>query len=60
MLISNGGDVLAEPYDPNRSAGQLVVIDSKNGEILGRAVVPDGKETYMSVVVLPNQATLKT
>lgn len=49
ILISNGGDVKAEPYDPDRPPGQLVVIDSKNGNILADATVPDGKETYMSV-----------
>jgi len=54
MLISNGGDVLAEPYDPYRPPGQLVVIDSKTGELLGKAAVPDGNETYMSVAILPD------
>jgi outer membrane protein assembly factor BamB len=55
ILISNGGDVLAEPYDPNRPAGQLVIFDSTNGKLISRASMPDGKETYMSVAVLPGQ-----
>ena len=55
ILISNGGDVLAEPYDPNRPAGQLVIFDSTNGDVISRAIMPDGKETYMSVSILPGQ-----
>ena len=51
ILISNGGDVNAEPDDPDRPPGRLMVIDSRNGELLSQAVVPDGKETYMSPVV---------
>ncbi len=54
VLISNGGDVLAEPHDPNRPPGHLVIINSKNGEVISRAKTPDGGETYMSVSVLPN------
>lgn len=54
ILISNGGDVLAEPYDPNRPPGHLLIIDSKNGNLIARAAMPDGKETYMSVAVLPH------
>jgi len=54
ILVSNGGDVLAEPYDLNRSVGHLVILDGQNGELIVRAPMPDGKETYMSVSVLPN------
>jgi len=53
ILVSNGGDVLAEPHDPNRAIGQLVILDSQNGEVISRAPTPDGKEIYMSVAVLP-------
>ncbi len=49
IMISNGGDVLAEPYDPNRPTGILAVISSQNGNILGKVMVPDGKETYISI-----------
>lgn len=52
ILISNGGDVTAEPYDPNRPTGYLMVISSQNGEILAEAPMPDKGETYMSVAVL--------
>lgn len=51
ILVSNGGDVLVEPYDPNRPAGKLVVIDPMTGQVLAQAEMPDGKETYLSVAV---------
>jgi len=51
ILVSNGGDVLAKPHDPNRPTGYLVLINSSNGKILHKANMPDGKETYMSIGV---------
>lgn len=51
ILISNGGDVTVSPDDPNRPAGKLMIISSSTGELIAEASVPDGKETYMSVVV---------
>lgn len=53
ILVSNGGDVLVEPYDPNRPPGHLVVLSSHDGSLIAKAQVPDGKETYMSVAALP-------
>lgn len=53
ILVSNGGDVMAEPYDPNRPAGRLVILSSRDGRLLAEAEMPDGKETYMSVTVTP-------
>jgi hypothetical protein len=50
LLVANGGDARAAPGDTNRPAGRLLVISSATGKILGNSVVPDGKETYMSVV----------
>lgn len=50
ILISNGGDVTVAPYDPDRPPGRLMIIDSKTGDLIAEAEVPDGKETYMSVV----------
>ncbi|MCB0664500.1 MAG: PQQ-binding-like beta-propeller repeat protein [Saprospiraceae bacterium] len=50
IIVSNGGDVKAEPYDPNRPAGHLLVLDSKSGQIIAKADMPDGKEIYMSVI----------
>lgn len=54
ILVSNGGDVMAEPYDPNRPVGHLVVLNSRNGDVIKKAPMPDGKETYMSIAILPN------
>ena len=54
ILTSNGGNVLAEPFEEkNRKPGNLVVLSGKNGKLLARAPMPDGKETYMSVVAYP-------
>jgi outer membrane protein assembly factor BamB len=50
LLIANGGDAHAAPGDPNRPAGRLLVLSSKTGKILANVAVPDGRETYMSVV----------
>lgn len=50
LLIGNGGNARAEPYDTNRPAGRLLVLSSATGKILANVQVPDGKETYMSVV----------
>ena len=47
---SDGGDILAPPYDPHRPTGTILVVNSSNGKILAQAKVPDGKETYMSLV----------
>lgn len=49
ILISNGGDVLVAPYDPNRPTGNLSVLSTKDGSILAYAPMPDGKEIYMSI-----------
>ena len=51
IIISNGGDVTVKPYDPKRPAGKLVVLSAATGKVLAEALMPDGKETYMSVSV---------
>lgn len=53
ILVSNGGNVMAAPYDPDRPAGRLVVLSSRDGRLLADAQMPDGKEIYMSVTVTP-------
>jgi hypothetical protein len=54
LIISNGGNVMAEPFDTKlRHPGNLAVLSSKTGKLLARAPMPDGKETYLSVVVAP-------
>ncbi|MDA0196194.1 MAG: hypothetical protein O2887_07485 [Bacteroidetes bacterium] len=56
ILISNGGNVMAEPYDTTlRYPGYLVVVGSKDGKLLSKAMMPDHKEIYMSVAALPNE-----
>lgn len=50
LIIANGGDARAEPFDTARPAGRLLVLSSRTGKILANVAVPDGKETYMSVV----------
>lgn len=56
ILVSNGGDVKVAPYDPKRPAGYLVILDGRDGSLISRARMPDGKETYMSVSVLPSDS----
>jgi outer membrane protein assembly factor BamB len=59
ILVSNGGNVLAAPFDrKERKPGNLVVLSGANGKLLARAQVPDGNETYMSVVVWPTADNL--
>ena len=54
ILVSNGGNVMAAPFDrKERMPGNLVVLSGINGKLLARAQVPDGNETYMSVVAWP-------
>lgn len=57
IFISNGGDVMADPYDPNRPAGNLVVICSRDGSLISLAPMPDGRETYMSIVLFDNHTS---
>lgn len=54
LLVSNGGDVQVEAYNPNRAPGYLLTMSSKTGEVLSLAVMPDNKEIYMSVTSLPS------
>jgi outer membrane protein assembly factor BamB len=48
LLIANGGNPAAAPGNRDRPAGRLMLIDSRTGQLIAQAVVPDGKETYMS------------
>lgn len=54
ILVSNGGDVMAKPFDPVRPSGRLAIISAKTGKLIAHAQMPDGKETYMSVTVSPS------
>jgi len=59
LIVSNGGDVMVRPYDPNRPAGHLIVVSGKTGKHIAHAAMPDGKETYMSVTVSENMSNGK-
>lgn len=60
LLISNGGDALAQPSDPDRPIGNLMIISSVDGEEIARASMPDGAETYCTPVVsMFNDDTLR-
>lgn len=60
IIVSNGGDVMVRPYDPDRPAGHLIVVSGKTGKHISHAAMPDGKEIYMSVTVSENHLTGKT
>ncbi len=54
ILISNGGNVLAPPFETkNRYPGNLVLLSGKTGKLLAHATMPDGKEIYSSVIAIP-------
>ena len=57
LIVSNGGDVMVKPYDPNRPAGFLIVVSGNTGKHIAHAPMPDGKEIYMSVNVSENTLT---
>jgi hypothetical protein len=51
ILVSNGGDHAAPDWETDRPPGLLMVINSINGQLLARAVVPDSAEIYCSPLV---------
>lgn len=51
LLIANGGDASLMPHDPNRPTGLLMIISSRDGKVLAKAPVPDGRETYLTPVI---------
>ena len=58
ILISNGGNVMAKPYEESeRYAGYLAVLSARDGHVIAKASMPDKKETYMSVSALPFEDT---
>lgn len=52
ILVTNGGDPNALPWDTNRPPGYVMVLDALNGNILAKAEAPDGHEIYSSPVVV--------
>lgn len=51
MIVANGGDHAAPVWDTTRPPGHLMVINSLNGALIAKAVVPDSAETYCSPLV---------
>ena len=51
LLVANGGDHTAPEWETNRPPGHLMVINSMNGQLISKAVVPDSAETYCSAIV---------
>jgi len=51
ILVANGGDHAAPVWVTNRPPGHLMVVNSLNGQLVAKAVVPDSAETYCSALV---------
>lgn len=51
IIVSNGGYIKAAPGDSDRPPGKLMIIDAATGRLIVEAYMPDGRETYMSVVL---------
>ncbi|SHN28325.1 hypothetical protein SAMN04488057_11648 [Cyclobacterium lianum] len=55
LLITNGGNAKAAPFETQeRYPGILMVVDTFSGEVIAADSMPDGQETYMSPVFLPD------
>ena len=52
ILVANGGDHSAPPWDTIREPGMLLVIDALSGNVLAKDTMPDGEETYCAPVVV--------
>src|SRR5829696_948247 len=49
LLTINGGNAVAAPYsEVDRYPGVLMLLDSKNGNLIAADTMPDGKESYMT------------
>jgi outer membrane protein assembly factor BamB len=53
LLVANGGGDGIPPREA-RPPGHLAVLSSSNGAPIAWAVLPDGQETYMSPILLPD------
>lgn len=52
ILVANGGDHAAPPWDTLRPVGQLMILDAMTGSVLAMDTMPDGEETYCSPTVV--------
>ena len=55
LLISYGGFVSARPEEEERPTGYLMIFSSVDGTLIAQAPMPDGRETYMSPVVIRSE-----
>jgi len=51
LLVANGGDVTVKPYDADRPAGKLLLVDAFSGKVIAQDTMPYGGETYFSAVI---------
>lgn len=51
ILNAYGGYIAAPPSETDRPVGSLMVISSADGSLLAQAMMPDGRETYMSPII---------
>jgi outer membrane protein assembly factor BamB len=57
LLTVNGGNSHAAPYsNKDRFPGVLMVLSSRSGKAIAADTMPDGKESYMTPVVLPKMS----
>ncbi len=52
ILVSYGGFVEARPNNYNRPVGYLMIFSAKTGKMISKTPMPDGKEIYMSPVII--------
>jgi len=52
ILVANGGDHAALPWDTMRPPGRLMILDALTGNIIAQDTMPDGEETYCSAVCI--------
>ena len=52
ILVANGGDHAAFPWDTMRPPGRLMILDAVTGNIIAQDTMPDGEETYCSAICI--------
>ena len=57
LLVANGGDHKASPFDP-RPPGYLMVVNGVDGSLIAKAVMPDSGEIYCSPVLYDRMGAL--
>jgi len=57
ILVANGGDHAALPWDTMRPPGRLMILDAVTGNIIAQDTMPDGEETYCSAICIDMAST---